>query len=397
MSLANPTPLRVGAKGALHGWHVTVTARLVLSVELAGVTYFWNEYMLLGDSGNSGTLVYEETEHGPEWKLFREFQPLRVLSAAEAATKRVGDTINLDGHPTRITLVDESRVVHIEGQAPEGVQVGDVAHYFNADTGRRMLVASWTGGEIEFYEGEDVPATLVAQAFGFPAPAARQGLRGGMPRSGAAPSHRVVLVIVVLFAIAIGAAVVLAGMKRSRSSPASSRTPASMPAVRLPVGAQGTLDAQAFTITAVQEVEIGRVTGRLKRREYRLVADTGGRALLVSGLTGAAKEWHLLRPTEMGPLDPFAAASQRKGARLELGGGSAQVSELFLTRTLAAEGAAEGLPVTGSVRYGFLAQQQGGQPVVARWDEAGIEFHIASRVAETEVLAAFVAPEKAQR
>ncbi|MEI9864534.1 MAG: hypothetical protein WDN00_08275 [Limisphaerales bacterium] len=33
----------------------------------------------------------------------------------------------------------------IEGRAPDGVEVGDVANYFNAEAGDMMQVVSWTG------------------------------------------------------------------------------------------------------------------------------------------------------------------------------------------------------------------------------------------------------------
>ena len=85
MSYENPTPLQIGATGVLNGWSVRVAGRVVLGVDVDGVTYFWNEFNLADDSGNSATLVFEETENGGEWKLFREFTPLRPLSARDAA------------------------------------------------------------------------------------------------------------------------------------------------------------------------------------------------------------------------------------------------------------------------------------------------------------------------
>ena len=62
-----------------------------------------------------------------------------------------------------MTLVDESRVYHIEGKAPEGVEIGDVAHYFNAETGNNMQVVSWTGDEWSF--GASIQPGSVATAF----------------------------------------------------------------------------------------------------------------------------------------------------------------------------------------------------------------------------------------
>ena len=97
--------------------------------------------------------------------MFTLFEPEFVMTAEDAATKRVGDELNLDGHDVRVTLVDETRVYHIEGEAPEGVELGDVAHYFNAESGSRMVVASWTGDEVEYYRGVTVSADRIASAF----------------------------------------------------------------------------------------------------------------------------------------------------------------------------------------------------------------------------------------
>ena len=93
------------------------------------------------------------------------------MTAEEAATKRVGDPLNLDGTDVRVTLVDESRVYHIEGEAPEGVEVGDVAHYFNAGGGEHMVVVSWTGDEVECYHGVNLSQSIVAAAFNVRLPA----------------------------------------------------------------------------------------------------------------------------------------------------------------------------------------------------------------------------------
>ena len=78
------------------------------------------------------------------------------MTAADAATKQAGDPLNLDGTAVRVTLVDESRVCDIEGEAPEGVEVGDVARYFNAESGNTMQVVSWTGEEVEYFRGKSL-------------------------------------------------------------------------------------------------------------------------------------------------------------------------------------------------------------------------------------------------
>ena len=151
MSFANPTPLRIGMTGTLAGKTYRVAGRVVMGMEDAGETYYWNEFNLVTDEGESVTLVHEQTESGVEWKLFTMFEPEYPMTATDAATKRVADRLNLEETDLLVTLVDESRVYHIEGEAPEGVEVGDVAHYFNAEGGNRMLVVSWTGEEVEFF------------------------------------------------------------------------------------------------------------------------------------------------------------------------------------------------------------------------------------------------------
>ena len=152
-----------------------------------GETYYWNEFNLESDGGEVATLVYEETERGGEWRLFHLFEPAYPMTAADAATKRAGDPLNLEGMQLFVRLVSKSRVYHIEGKAPEGVEVGDVAHYFNAVTGNNMIVVSWTGEEVEFYKGLDLSPTTVSSAFNvrivdfsrlFPAPGGRRRLSG---------------------------------------------------------------------------------------------------------------------------------------------------------------------------------------------------------------------------
>ena len=56
--------------GNFVGKHYRVAGRMVMSMEEAGATYYWNEFYLIGDQGNCATLVYEETDNGSEWRLF---------------------------------------------------------------------------------------------------------------------------------------------------------------------------------------------------------------------------------------------------------------------------------------------------------------------------------------
>jgi hypothetical protein len=400
----NLTGLRLGATGTLNGWRVRVAGRAVMAVEIEGEDYFWNEFRLVDGSGNEATLVHEEGEAGPEWKLFRPFTPARPMTAAEASFKSVGDKVNLDGTPVAITLVDESRVVHLEGEAAEGVEVGDVARYFNADTGDRMLVVSWTGDDIEFYEGLDVPAAVVAQAFNLPPPAnvvpndadasATSNLSGSGLRSdsGAKPavSWMTKLVLVALGGITLFSGYSCFNRKTAPTGAPSKSAPAFAPTVQLMNGTEGTLGGERFTVTAVSAVEIARPGDRHARREYALRTAGGERALLINGLTGGSKEWHLLRPAAVpAGLMPVEAARKKKGDAVTAGGRALPIAELFQAKTIFTEPAAAG-PATEAIEYGFLATE-GADVLLARWGETAIRCWRGNAVAETAVSAAFAA------
>jgi hypothetical protein len=384
MNHANPTPLTVGAKGALHGWRVTVAARMVLGMEDGGETWYWNEFYLVGDNGNRGTLVYEETEHGPEWKLFREFQPATPLTAREAARKRVGDTVTLDSTPMRITLVDQSRVYHLEGTAPEGVEIGDVANYFNCDAGERMLVASWTGDDIEFYEGQDVPDTLVAQAFGFPPPVATSFVREGAATSassGRSNAFSIGVVIILALVTLFAAFACVGGVRRARQAVPAKKA---APAVQLAPGATGRLAGELFTVEDRTVVGIARVAGRHDRRDYRLLTAAREPALLVQSLNGNPSEWHLFRPAnppaDLAEVPAYAAAALRRGAAVTVDGRALRVAELFQVTPSPADGRPK-------PDYGWVARDAETW-VVARWNETTLEFLRGRPVPEAEVLAA---------
>ena len=402
MSSANPTPLPLGAAGTLEGKRWRVAGRVVLGVEVDGETYQWNEFNLVDGFGRNATLVFEETEAGPAWKFFNSCEPLRPLSAAEAETKRVGDAVNLDGTPRPITLVDESRVVHVEGKAPDGVEVGDVARYFNIETGTRMLVASWTGDEIEFFEGNGIPGASVAAAFGLPAGAAAfvAGANAAYADTGASASGGSTLKFTGAGIIALIALGVFLSGRCQRSTPARSVPPAAIqkiaPTFRPALGAKGSLGQQSYTVAARAIVEIDRVGARQERPEYALVSDTGSPALLIAGLNSGAKEWHLFLPVTatgtLAALTPYDAAALRRGAPIVLGDRTLHVSELFQSQRRSLEGTG-GDAIWPPLHYGFVARD-GDLVLLARWTENGIQFHRGSTIAETEVVRAFTTAEK---
>ena len=395
MSRENPTPLRIGSSGTLNHWRVRVAGRLVMSMEDAGETWYWNEYHLLDDAGTSATLVFEETESGAEWKLFREWTPSRPITAREAATKRVGDTVNLDGTPTRITLVDQSRVYHIEGIAPEGVEVGDIAHYFNADAGTRMLVASWTGDEIEFYEGFDASAENVADAFNIPrdaTPGTANHLAAATRNAGssrASGGAMLKIVGVLLSAASLFSAYSCFSSHRNVSTLSRPRAKVPAPAAQLPLGTHAALRQHEYIVDARKLIEIARVTGRHELREYQLRDEASRPALLIHALSGGTKEWHLLRTAEVpAEMTPYEAAMKRKSTTITVNGRAMRIVDLFRASTLGADGSAGTRATSAAVQYGFVATEAGNL-LVARWSENQIQFLLGTAVTDAEIAAAF--------
>ncbi len=399
MSIANPTPLRVGAKGTLHGWSVTVAGRVVLGVEVGGERFFWNEYHLVDGAGNSGTLVYEETDDGPEWKLFQLLTPRQPMPVSEAEVKKVGDRVSFGGAAIPITLVDRSTVHHIEGTAPEGVEVGDLADFFNADAGDHMIVASWTGNEIEFYEGRDVPAEVVATAFGLPRGA--PGFRTTKLHSGSSqsPGKQTTGIVLAVLAV-VGLIAANSCFSRKPTMPAAGqatvrRPSQTAPTLRLTNGTSGVLGARTYTIGGHALVGVGRIAGKYDRHEYHLTGENQGSALLINGLNGGTRQWHLLQPVAPpANFTAYDAAAQRKGRQLNLGGVNVTITELFLSQPRAVDGTpAAGIwPVEKN--YGFVATSPG-EWWVARWTERGLSLHRGAPLDEASVFAALgPGPEK---
>jgi hypothetical protein len=134
----NPTGLAVGKEGTLFGRSARVVGRSVLK---SADGYQWDEYHLKLDDGSEVTLVFESGI----WKRFALFEPKTTINAQSAADLGVGDEVYLGDESAEVDYVGQSRVLFIEGKAPEGYRVGSEAHYFNAEAGNRLFVVSWTG------------------------------------------------------------------------------------------------------------------------------------------------------------------------------------------------------------------------------------------------------------
>ncbi len=135
-------------------------------------------------------------------------------------------------------------------------------------------------------------------------------------------------------------------------------------------------------------VEVARVAGRHDRHEYILRDEADRSVLLVQGLSGGAKEWHLLRRAASAPAGtPHEAATRRTGATVAVDGTSARIIDLFQSRALGADGIRGVETLPGTVHYGFVARE-GTHWVFARWNETDIQWYRGAAVPDADVLAA---------
>lgn len=403
MSHANPTPIRIGMKGTFAGKPYTIIARVVMSMEQDGETYYWNEFYLSDLSDRIAMLVCEEGETGLTWRLFTEFIPAQPLTAREASTRKPGDRVNLDGINAEVTLVDQSRVEFIEGNAPDWVSVGDVANYFNVEGSGKMWVVSWSGDEVEYYRGLSLPPQAVTQALNLPLSAIPpQGL-GGVSSAGASAAVKSTFrgcfsLASVLFG-AVPLVIVLARGCQSTPSTNQWSTPASHSAVPAPVvapvpqpppppppppplqvGADVPLAGQSFRVLGQATVSAARVNARWNRHEFLLGDGSTTTHLLVIGATPDSTDWLLLRRFEPQPtLEPPQAAARRFGESVTLGDFNGTVTDIYLTSVSQTVGEARPHAYPGQRNFHFLASAPA-EIVMARWDASEIAFYRGSTV-----------------
>ncbi len=386
MKTVNPTPIRIGMMGTFSGRLYRVAGRVVLSMEESGTTYYWNEFNLVCDDGTSATLVYEVTERGGEWRMFTGFDPGQGMNVAEAAARRVGDRIQLDGVDARVALVDESCVRHIEGQAPEGVGLGDVAHYFNAEGDGRTLAVSWTGDEVECYRGINLTRGMVMSAFKIPVGTMNELSSGTMQKASSTSPPQIAAIIAVLAMFGV----VFAGNSSCRNSrrhvaPTNIAAPPSM----LTPGSEGKLNGRNWRIAGHSVVGIGLVGRSFDRHEYPLTDDLNNRALLVQSRQPGDKNWYLFKPvSNEPPLAPLAAAALCTGQLINFDGHEARIAELFQSTIRKADNAEIADGKEGSVLYGFHARAKDILFLV-RWSDREVFIHRGQALAANDVSAAF--------
>jgi hypothetical protein len=388
MNFPNVTGLSLGTTGTLAGKRFTVVGRVVMGMEEGGQTYYWNEFHLVDEANQSATLVYEETERGGQWKLFTYVESTHPLTAYEAAAKRVGDRVSVDGQTAHVTLVDESKVCFIEGRPPEGVEMGDVAKYFNAVADNRMYVVSWTGPEVEIFRGMDLPTQAITAAFHLPpplGPLARPPLLS--TESDGSGKKGIVQWVVLLAIIGSVGLIIFAFRSTSRANKAIAPVKQSAPAPPLVTGATGQLRGKPLQVAGHALVEIRTPTSTYERHEYHLAGDDNATALLIYGLDARRTTWWLLQPVQLDtPLSPVEAAAKRAGSSVNVQGESMVIKQLFLSTVRSAEGQLPSSLASGPAAYNFRAEAKG-TVLLVRWTESGITGHVGKLIPAVEVMA----------
>ena len=398
MSFENPTLLRIGMHGNFGGKDYRIVGRVVMGETEDGETYYWNEFNLEAGGGGYADLVYEETEHGGEWRLFTMFVPDSPMTAADAATKRVGDPINLTGEDVRITLCSSSRVYHIEGRAPEGVEIGDVANYFNAQAGREMQVVSWTGEEVEYYNGVNLPQSVVAAAFNVPRASDSGRFRGlgdsswlGSNAPNAPHAKLLLHAAVVIFFLII---VFSGNFSCSTDYESAPVKKVDAPAPPLAVGMAGRLVDRNYRVTAHAVVEIAEVGARFERHEYQLTDDDGRTGLLVCGMKPDDHGWILFTPLYV-PLAtrPQELAAKKIGDLVTIDNVAGTVLELFQSTIRQLDGATSLEWQAGSTRFSFDAQGKS-ETLLARWNNYLVNVYRGINIPIRETTNTFALPPK---
>ena len=394
MSFENPTRLRIGMHGNFDGKDYRLIGRVVLGVTDDGETYYWNEFNLEARDGTGATLVHETTERGEEWRLFTMFDPEYPITAADAATKRLGDMINLTGVDVHVTLRDTSRVYRIEGEAPEGVELGDQAHYFNAEAGNIMQVVSWTGDEVECYNGVNLSAGVVMSAFNLPYSAGdRLGLSKAFSSLTGAPAERYnsgvkfalqAVCVLGLFFLIFGRS--FSCSTSYEASPAK-KTYVGKPLLTL--GASGRLKDKNYRITGYALVETSEVGSVYQRHEYQVTDDYGKTDLLLCGLRAGDTNWMLF--TTLAPFLPPPArecAAKKLGDIANVDGVVGTIRALFLSQSRQPAGQTDLDWQNGNLVFGYLAQSVS-QTLLVRWNNRSITFRSGETVSGPEVLSSF--------
>jgi hypothetical protein len=188
---------------------------------------------------------------------------------------------------------------------------------------------------------------------------------------------------------ALGLGLLLVGCQSRPLADTSPLPLSNDPTARLSPGMTGKLGDQFFTVAAAAQVEVTQDKRHWERREFDLIGGNGIRALLLNGLNGNLREWHLLVPPQLPPVfSPEDAAALKPGHTVVADLIPTQITETWETRTKVFTGKSVLLDPSGTTLRGFTTHGTN-EWMLVRWHPHQMWIHIGRSIPESEVLMGF--------
>ncbi len=133
-----------------------------VEIRQVGLNFMRHEYALADEHGKSAILLYGYRPGAGDWMLLTPLHPSAPITATQAATRQVGDTIALDGISARVTSLFLTTPVQIDGSETSAPDLGGDLYGFTAQAGDYLLFARWNNGGIQFFLGEPIKSKDLA-------------------------------------------------------------------------------------------------------------------------------------------------------------------------------------------------------------------------------------------
>lgn len=375
----NPTELEVGAEGRLGGNDYRVVGRIAMA-NAAG--FRWQEYYLKGSGGVNRLLVFE----AGEWKLFQLFEPRKPVALDYLQRAHAEGVLRLDDETLFVDYVEESKVLYIEGEAPEGYAEGSRSRYLNGRLCGEKIVISWKDSEVEYYQGQDLPEPQVRRSFGLPEPGTWRQLVDMYQAANWSRSQ----MLGTLFSLAALALIIGENVS---PEPSFSEPPPLLKASPggLSPGDQGDLRHHSYRIKTSAIVDMHRPGRSFERHEYSATDEFGQPALLVQRLDAKSDDWLLMTPDDSWPnVSPSALARWHPGPLPANDPKKGNVLYIFQSLARAIDGVAEPdfWQAAPTAQYGFFGFTDG-EYFLVRWDAQRVSSFKGVRLSRDEVVHAF--------
>ncbi|MEY4918439.1 MAG: hypothetical protein RL616_2352 [Verrucomicrobiota bacterium] len=158
-------PLAIGVEGRWHETKFRIIAHAVVEIAEPGVIFDRHEYMLADDLGTPSLLVCGDAPGATDWTLYAPLVPLLPPTAPESATKKSGDTVNVDGVTATITELFQSTVKSVDVLELASIRAGDVSFGYAGSSPYNTLFVRWDKSSIHFYRGKKVSPQEFAAIF----------------------------------------------------------------------------------------------------------------------------------------------------------------------------------------------------------------------------------------